>query len=143
MAGLAQESAQPAEKPRGPCIGFIDQLEASVEVQRARRPERPQPWIVRKLAVFMVFGVLGYTYYVYLIRFCVKMIRRRFDAAGSRGQGSEWSSLHSPRRIFAHDVCLSVAYVVVFNILFLLLLWAYARALFTPPGFARDVCRCF
>lgn len=86
---MAQGSAQPTQKSSCPCIGFIREIEADVEIQRARRRERRQPWIVRKLAVFIVFGILGYTYYVYVVRFCIKMIRKRFDAAGNRAQGSE------------------------------------------------------
>lgn len=34
---------------------------------------------------------------------------------------------------------MTVAFLVIFNILFLLTCWAYARIVLTPPGYAKDV----
>lgn len=84
-----------SKKPPGACIGLRTQIQASADRQREareRRNELPQPWIVRKLAVFMVFGLLGFAYYVYVVRFCIKMIRKQSNAKGNRAQGSEFIS---------------------------------------------------
>lgn len=94
MAAISSDTNPPlaTKKPPGLWAGIQQAIQTSAEQQRearARRYERPQPWIVRKLAVFMVFGILGYTYYVYIVRFCVKMIRERSDAQGSRALGGK------------------------------------------------------
>jgi palmitoyltransferase len=61
----------------------------SNEARRARRRrEGPPPWIIRKLAVFVVAAIIAYTCYVYIARFCVPMLRQRADALGSRATGS-------------------------------------------------------
>jgi len=89
MTGLPPGGAQPAGQSPGPRVSLVRQIQADADIQRARHREQPQPWAARKPAVFMVFGILGYTYYVYMVRFCIKMIQKRFDAAGNRAQGSE------------------------------------------------------
>lgn len=83
------EERPPTQKPTPFCHAIVQQIEASAERQREQRRNNPQPWIARKLAVFMVFGILGYTYYVYVVRFCITMIRKRSNALGGRAQGGE------------------------------------------------------
>ncbi|KAF8309390.1 zf-DHHC-domain-containing protein [Clavulina sp. PMI_390] len=105
----------------GGCIALRRQIEESAERQREARQarrDRPQGWFARKFAVFMVIAIYIYTYYVYVVRFSVSMVKKRSDAKGNFAQG--------------------VAYLVVFHILFAFELWSYARALFTPPGRALD-----
>ena len=77
----------PEPKPRRKIIGFRERIEEKREAQR--RSNKPLPWIQRKLAVGIVFGIVGYTWYVYVATFCVRMIRREGGALGSRKEGSE------------------------------------------------------
>ena len=65
-------------------------VEEAMEKREARR-NKPQPWIMRKLAVFMTIGIIAYAWYVYVGRLCVPMIRRDAGALGSRGLGSEFN----------------------------------------------------
>lgn len=46
------------------------------------------PWIVLKLAVGITIGIVSYTFYVYIGRLCVPMIRKDEGALGGRGAGS-------------------------------------------------------
>jgi len=39
--------------------------------------------------VAITLGIMGYTAYVYIDLLCLPMIRRRSNAAGGRGTGSE------------------------------------------------------
>ena len=50
-------------------------VEEAMEKREARR-NKPQPWIMRKLAVFMTIGIIAYAWYVYVGQLCVPMIRR-------------------------------------------------------------------
>ncbi|KNZ76633.1 Palmitoyltransferase PFA3 [Termitomyces sp. J132] len=63
-------------------------------------------------------AMMVYSAYVFIGRFCVDMIRRRENAGGTRGTG--------------------IALLIVFVILWLWMVWAYAKVVFTSPGYARD-----
>ncbi|GAA5911002.1 hypothetical protein JCM6882_006745 [Rhodosporidiobolus microsporus] len=90
------------------------------EVQRVRAMEKtgPDSWFVRKFAVGIVVAVFGYSYYVYVVRLCIPMIRMENDRLGGRAQG--------------------LAYLVIFHFLFVMFVWTYAVAITTPPGYAKD-----
>ncbi|RPD63361.1 zf-DHHC-domain-containing protein [Lentinus tigrinus ALCF2SS1-6] len=92
-------------------------VEEAMEKREARR-SKPQPWIVRKLAIFITLGIIGYAWYVYVGRLCVPMIRRDTGALGTRGLG--------------------IGFLVVFCILGLVMIWAYEKVVFTSPGLAKD-----
>ena len=68
-------------------VGFSEQLEE----KRRKRAEsnKPRPWIERKLTIGIVIGLVSYTWYVYVGRFCVPMIRKDGGALGGRTMGSE------------------------------------------------------
>jgi palmitoyltransferase len=51
---------------------------------RERRERKPQPWAVRKLMVLVVFGIMGYTGYVYAGRFSVRLMHGGRRPAGSK-----------------------------------------------------------
>lgn len=102
---------------RSVCPNFSEVVHEARE-RSARRRNGPQPWIVRKLAVGIVIGILGYAYYVYVVTFCIPMIQEHRNALGKKRIG--------------------IAFLVTFNILFLLLVWAYAKAVFTSPGYALE-----
>ncbi|KAG8898124.1 hypothetical protein FRB99_007651 [Tulasnella sp. 403] len=99
-------------------------LKSFHEMQRERRRKErsrtdPPPWITRKLAVFIVIGLIVFATYVYIGRACVPFIRRDPGADGwSRGVG--------------------VAFLCVYCVLWVITVWSYAKAVLTPPGFARD-----
>lgn len=60
--------------------------------QRAKRANRtkPPPWIARKLAVFIVIGLIIFATYVYVGRACVPLIRQDPGAVGGgRAVGSK------------------------------------------------------
>ncbi|KAF8342352.1 DHHC palmitoyltransferase-domain-containing protein [Cantharellus anzutake] len=117
MPGSEQQPPLPRERPRRRCIGFKQVVEATLEASRERR-DNPQPWIVRKIMVPVVLAIIGYTYYVYVVRLCISMVRRKSGASGSRREG--------------------IAFLVVFHSLFAMLLWTYAKVVLTPAGFARE-----
>lgn len=90
MAGSEKDKGKDKPRPKKPkrsFVGFSEQIERN----RDRRENRtkPQPWVVRKLAIAIVFGLAGYTFYVYIGRICVPMIRRSSGALGGRTTGSE------------------------------------------------------
>lgn len=94
MSPAAEESSAPKDTSATPgfCGRLKEKIDENAERQREARTQRqntPQPWILRKLAVFIVFGILGYTYYVYVVRFCIVMIRKKSSAVGSRAQGGK------------------------------------------------------
>ena len=66
-------------------MGFSEQIENA----RQRREAKPRSWIERKFMVLIVMGIAGYTWYVYVARFCVKMIRGDDDALGGLALGGE------------------------------------------------------
>lgn len=82
-----KDPPQDKSKPKRKFMGFSEQWELRQQ-KRARRT-KPQPWILRKLTIGIVFGLGGYTFYVYIARFCLPMIRSRSGAQGSRAMGSE------------------------------------------------------
>jgi hypothetical protein len=100
------------------CIGFRKALEES----RARREAKPQPWIVRILAVGFVIAIWIYAYYVYVGRFTFQMLRPHPNnrAMGSRNEG--------------------IGLIVAFNVLWLMFGWCYFTTIFTSPGYAGHVC---
>ncbi|OCH92562.1 zf-DHHC-domain-containing protein [Obba rivulosa] len=100
------------------CCGVVEEAAAKSRRRRDARREKPQPWVVRKLAVAMTLGIIGYTFYVYIGRFCVRMIDRDSGELGGRGMG--------------------IAFLVIFCILGLLMLWSYERVVLTSPGIATE-----
>jgi palmitoyltransferase len=42
-----------------------------------------------QLAVGLVIGIFGYSYYVFVVRLCIPMIRLQNNRLGGRAQGSE------------------------------------------------------
>ncbi|GAA5857517.1 hypothetical protein JCM8547_009313 [Rhodosporidiobolus lusitaniae] len=90
------------------------------EVQRVQAMEKtgPDNWFVRKFAVGVVAAVFGYSYYVYVVRLCIPMIRMEDSRLGGRSQG--------------------LAYLVIFHFLFVMFVWTYAVAITTSPGYAKD-----
>ncbi|TBU30974.1 zf-DHHC-domain-containing protein [Dichomitus squalens] len=95
------------------CIGIFQRANERAE----KRRNQPQPWIMRKLAVFITIGIIAYAWYVYIGRFCVPMIRQDASALGSRSIG--------------------IAFLVVFCVLGLMMIWAYEKILLTSPGYAK------
>ncbi|GAA5870727.1 hypothetical protein JCM3774_001735 [Rhodotorula dairenensis] len=91
-----------------------------LEVQRVKQQEKhdPDSWFVRKFIIGIVVGVFGYSYYVYVVRLCVPMIRMQQNRLGARAQG--------------------LVYLVIYHVLFVMFVWTYLVAIATPPGFARD-----
>jgi hypothetical protein len=106
-------------KPRGATrkfIGFSQRMELA-RVQREDAKVGPDPWLARKVsscsllpreessweggretmltlmlgqfAVLLVLAIYFWTYYVYAVRLCVKMVRMDSDRLGNQGQGSE------------------------------------------------------
>ncbi|KAJ3972005.1 zf-DHHC-domain-containing protein [Lentinula raphanica] len=94
----------------------IEEAKYNAREQRAAK-SKPQPWIVLKLMVFITIGIMGYAAYVYIGRFCLEMIK------GERIGVSEGTG---------------IALLVVFCLLFLWMVWAYALVVLISPGFARD-----
>lgn len=99
---------------RRTCLGVIE--ETTYET-RKRRANKPQPWIVLKSVVAIMVGIAGYATYVYVGRACTDMITRRGDPMGS--------------------LVVGVVFLVMYAILFLLMLWSYAKVVCTSPGVAR------
>ncbi|KAL0567887.1 hypothetical protein V5O48_014107 [Marasmius crinis-equi] len=94
----------------------VEEAKINAREKRYNNP-KPQPWIVLKLVVFFTIGIMGYTGYVYIGRFCVDAIKNRRKGV-SRGAG--------------------IGLLVVFCILYLWMLWSYLMVIITPPGYARD-----
>ena len=72
------------------CCAVIEESAMRSRERRARRKERPMPWVVRKLAVGITVGIVAYTFYVYIGRLCVPMIRKDEGALGGRRAGSTY-----------------------------------------------------
>lgn len=70
------------------CCGVIEEATYQAREKRERNT-KGQPWVTLKLMVGVTLGIMGYSSYVYIGRFCVKMIQRR--DGGSRTAGSECS----------------------------------------------------
>ncbi|GAA5981665.1 hypothetical protein JCM10908_004558 [Rhodotorula pacifica] len=114
-----KESTATATKPKRERVKLMG-IRQHLEVQRVRQQEKQEPdnWFVRKFIIGIVAGVFGYSYYVYVVRLCVPMIRMQNNRLGGRAQG--------------------LAYLVIYHILFVMFIWTYLVAVATPPGFARD-----
>jgi hypothetical protein len=196
----ARKISTPKALPRDrTCCGVIEEATYQAREKRERQT-KGQSWVVLKLMIGFTLGIMGYSTYVYIGRFCLKMIQRREGAGGSRGTGSEYPFLQMARPCFLRCkfflsrsesrlkeytllgvwdrrspqhrtpflslACLLVAHLishvlvallVVFAILLLWMLWAYAKVrkfrllrqvvyriaysqvTLTPPGFAKDV----
>ncbi|TFK48207.1 zf-DHHC-domain-containing protein [Heliocybe sulcata] len=98
------------------CCGVVE--EAAYRAHQRREERQKQSWIVRKLAVGIAIGILAYTTYVYIGRFCVPMIRKDAGALGSRAMG--------------------IGFLVVFCVIAMMTYWSYLKIILTPPGFAKD-----
>ncbi|KAF9463502.1 DHHC palmitoyltransferase-domain-containing protein [Collybia nuda] len=114
---LRKSSTSRALPQEHSCCGVIEKATYDAREKRAKQT-KGQPWISLKLMVGVTLGIIGYSVYVYIVRFCVKMIQKRRDGGGSRAAG--------------------VALLVIFSILLLWTLWAYLKVVLTPPGFARN-----
>ncbi|CAE6502220.1 unnamed protein product [Rhizoctonia solani] len=103
-----------ADRPRGEwdCVGVSRDIYQQKQKERQEN-QKPQPWILQKLAVGVVLGIVVWTYYVYVGRMCVKLL----------GRG---------------DTVKAGVYIAIFNLFFLMFSWTYLKILVTPPGFARD-----
>lgn len=88
-AAMPKTSAVDKHSPReGTCCGVVEEATYRAREKRAGRVKK-QPWIVLKLMIAFTLGIMAYTAYVYIGRFCVNMIRRLNSMSGSRGTGSE------------------------------------------------------
>ncbi len=65
----------------------VEDAKYQTREKRAARRAKKQPWIVLKLMVFITAGIMIYTAYVYIGRFCVPGIRRE-HAFVTRGASS-------------------------------------------------------
>ncbi|KAH8077098.1 zf-DHHC-domain-containing protein [Cristinia sonorae] len=101
------------------CCGVIEESAARSRARREKRMEKPHPWVLLKLTVVVTLGIMGYAAYVYVGRFCIPMIRDNDGAIpGGRRTG--------------------IAFVVIFALLGLMMLWTYGMAVFISPGKAKD-----
>ncbi|KAG8936862.1 palmitoyltransferase pfa5 [Tulasnella sp. 418] len=106
-----------------PCHGLDRKpigIKSIDEKRRQRDNTTPQPWILQKITILLVVGLIGLATYVYIGRVCVPMIRQDNSALGSRTLG--------------------IIYLCIFCPLLLMTLWTYIKVVLTPPGFARDHC---
>lgn len=78
-----------------------------------------------------------------MVRVCAKMVRMEGDRLGSRTQGSASQASLLVRRKELIPFLPTVAYLVIYHILFILFVWSYTKAILTSPGFARDVSPSF
>ncbi|KAF7300383.1 Palmitoyltransferase [Mycena chlorophos] len=97
--------------------GAVSEATAEARERRAKRREKPQPWLVQKFMIPVVLGILGYAAYVYAGRF----VRSEITGSGGRKR-----------------VGLGVGLLVPWCLLWLWTLWAYVKVVLTPPGNARD-----
>jgi hypothetical protein len=89
--GPSQSRAQETEMEPAPAKPAIKNPRKSfksfAEVQREQQEKRrnrttPPPWIARKLAVFIVIGLIIFATYVYVARACLPLIRGQSDVRG-------------------------------------------------------------
>ena len=72
------------------CCGVVEKSVQKSMERRERRRERKQPWVVLKMTIVLLLGIIGYANYVYIGRLCVPMIRHDSGALpGGRGTGSK------------------------------------------------------
>lgn len=109
-----------ADRPRGDrdCVDVVRTTYAEKQRQRKENP-RPQPWIVRKFVVGVVLAIVVWTYYVYIGRICVKLLRRGDTVKG----GESFSNAMSSTGVDGLGV-----YIAIFNLFFLMFSWAYLKA---------------
>ncbi|EGN94644.1 hypothetical protein SERLA73DRAFT_187681 [Serpula lacrymans var. lacrymans S7.3] len=100
------------------CCGVIEEARMQAREKNERRT-RPQPWIVRKMTIGITLGLIAYSSYVYIGRFAVSMIIRDREALGGQPMG--------------------IAFLIIFCLLLLMLLWTYTMVVITPPGYAKDL----
>ncbi|KAJ7455017.1 zf-DHHC-domain-containing protein [Mycena galericulata] len=98
---------------KGTLCGTISEARYTARERREARRSKPQTWVVRKLMVPIVLGIMGYTAYVYAGRFAVRL-------------------MHGGRR--ADGIGLLVGWCPLFG----WMVWAYIKAIITPPGNACD-----
>ncbi|EIW76567.1 zf-DHHC-domain-containing protein [Coniophora puteana RWD-64-598 SS2] len=106
------------------CCGVVEEARIEAREKHNRRANKPQPWIVLKLTVGIMIGLIAYACYVYIDQLCLNMIFQRPNALGSRTMGRSY-----PRAV----VFLSIFCAVTF-----MMLWCYITVCCTSPGHARD-----
>jgi len=72
------------------CCGIVEEAALRAREKRQNRTV-PQPWVVRKIAVFLTLGIMGYSGYVYISRFCISSINRTHQSTTGRPTASEYS----------------------------------------------------
>jgi len=75
---------------RHQCCGIVEEAALRAREKRQNRTI-PQPWVVRKIAVFLTLGIMGYSGYVYISRFCISSIKRTRQSTTGRPTASECS----------------------------------------------------
>lgn len=110
-----------AQDSHGKCCGVVQEATE----RRARRREKPQPWIVLKMTIGLTLAIIGYTSYVYIGRFCVPLIRENNGPLGFLGGRNIGSTF-----LYKSQFCLclpesKVPFLIVFCILLVMMLWAY------------------
>ncbi|KZV82021.1 hypothetical protein EXIGLDRAFT_779065 [Exidia glandulosa HHB12029] len=104
--------------PKGEPNVSCARVSRDVEARRDARRNRPQPWVVRKLMVVVVLGIVGLSAYVYIGRLVVPALRQDENSALTRGAG--------------------IGLLVGYALLLIMLLWSYAMIVLVSPGYAVD-----
>jgi len=94
-------------------------------MNRERRAQKQQPWIVLKLAVFLTIALNGYAAYVYVGIFCRDMIVKNSSALGSQAMGSMYITVFLCQLTLSRCPGILVVFLIVFCILFLVVSWSY------------------
>ncbi|KIP03033.1 hypothetical protein PHLGIDRAFT_267793 [Phlebiopsis gigantea 11061_1 CR5-6] len=118
---MAQHDTHPQSQSQSSdarCCGVVQEATSKSLDRRNKRREKPQPWIVLKMTIGFALGIIAYASYVYIGRFCVPMLKSKGGSLGGRQVG--------------------VPFLVIFCILLIMMLWAYALVVLTSPGYARD-----
>nr|ODO04468.1 vacuolar protein [Cryptococcus depauperatus CBS 7855] len=79
---------------------------------------KPKWWIQRKFVIFIVFGLVVWSFYVVVGRACTPIIRKRSSSGMRRSIGA--------------------GVLAAFILLWLLFVWSYVTMITTAPGYARD-----
>ncbi|KAI0339124.1 zf-DHHC-domain-containing protein [Trametopsis cervina] len=106
------------ESSGGKCCGVVQEATLKSRQRAEQRRSRPQPWIVLKMTVGITLAIIAYASYVYIGRFCVPMIRKNGGPLSGRKIG--------------------VPFLIIFILLLVMMLWAYAMVVLVSPGMARD-----